>query len=215
LEINTIAIKVSAAAERKIKSGHPWIFDKAIEKISKQGNAGDLAIIFDRKTNKRLAVGLYDPNSAIRIKILSNSDPVQLDQNWFSEKSKLAYDRRSAFEKTYTNAYRLIHGENDGFPGLIADRYADYLVIKIYSEIWLPYLEQIINALKTLNNFKGILLRTSRLVQKQTKGNTLFEDAKILHGEIPEEIEFLEYGLKFKTNLRNMPFQEGRLMFQV
>lgn len=202
MEIDRIAVKVSAAAERKIKSGHPWVFEQAIEKLSKDPKAGDLAIIFNRKTNKRLAVGLYDPASVIRIKILSNSGPVNLDQTWFDEKTTLANEQRSHFEKTYTNAYRIIHGENDGFPGLIVDRYAQYMVVKVYSEIWLPYLKMFLESLMKIGDFKGILLRTSRLVQKQTKGNTAIIDGTVLHGELPEEIEFLEYGLKFKTNLR-------------
>lgn len=202
MEIERIAVKVSAAAERKIKSGHPWIFDKAIEKESKDPKAGDLAIIYARKTNKLLAVGLYDPSSVIRIKIISNAGPVELDQKWFDEKSKLSIDKREAFEKTYTNAYRVIHGENDGFPGLIVDKYAEYLVVKVYSEIWLVYMNQILKTLKKLLPHKGILLRTSRLVQTQTKENPIYKDGSVLLGEIPEEIEFLEFGLKFKTNLR-------------
>lgn len=202
MEVNRIAIKVSAAAERKIKSGHPWVFDQAVEKVSKPGKAGDLAIIYDRKTNKRLAVGLYDPASVIRIKVLSNSEAVQLNQQWFDGRIQGAFNLRNHFEKTFTNAYRILHGENDGFPGLIVDRYTDYAVIKIYSEIWIPYLDLIQTSLHKLHKFQGLLLRTSRLVQKQTKENSDVADATVLYGTIPDDIEFLEFGLKFKTNLR-------------
>ncbi len=202
MELNRIACKVSAAAERKIKSGHPWIFEQAIEKLSKPGEAGDLVIIYDRKSNKRIGIGLYDPASVIRIKMLSTTDPVDLSLTWFHERIQNAFVKREHFKKTFTNAYRILHGENDGFPGLIVDKYADFLVVKVYSEIWLPYLDKILEALIKLEAYTGVLLRTSRLVQKQTKGNPDLADGKLLYGEIPEEIEFLEFGLSFKTNLR-------------
>lgn len=202
MKVKTIAVKVSAAAERKIKSGHPWIFDQSIERLSKEGSAGDLAIIYDRKSNKLLAVGLYDPSSVIRIKILSNQGGLQLDQDWFDLNLKHAFEKRNSFKHSYTNAYRIVHGENDGFPGLIVDRYADYLVVKVYSEIWLRYLERIQTALQNLTQSKGILLRTSRHVQKERKKDDPYFDGQVLLKEIPEEIVFMEHGLKFKTNLR-------------
>ena len=65
-----IAVKVNKAAERMIRKQHPWIFESAITKQSKEGRAGDLAIIYDQKNNKLLAIGLYDPDSPIRIKVL-------------------------------------------------------------------------------------------------------------------------------------------------
>lgn len=65
-----IAVKVNKAAERMIRKRHPWVFESAIVKQSKEGEAGDLAIIYDQKDNKLLAIGLYDPDSPIRIKIL-------------------------------------------------------------------------------------------------------------------------------------------------
>ena len=66
-----IAVRVKPAAERAIKQGHPWIYEEAITNQSHLGNAGDLAVVYGQgEKNRFLAVGLYDPFSPIRIKIL-------------------------------------------------------------------------------------------------------------------------------------------------
>ena len=68
---NRLAIKLTPDGERILKQQqHPWIFSESIRKINKEGEAGDIAIIFDGKSNTVLGVGLYDPDSPIRIKML-------------------------------------------------------------------------------------------------------------------------------------------------
>ena len=56
-----ISVRVKAAAERAVRQGHPWVFEDAIVKQSHLGNAGDLAVIYDREKNQFLAVGLVRP----------------------------------------------------------------------------------------------------------------------------------------------------------
>ena len=74
-----IAVRVKPAAERAIRQGHPWVFEESIVKQSHLGNAGDLAVIYDRDKNRFLAVGLYDPFSPIRIKILHRERPERIN----------------------------------------------------------------------------------------------------------------------------------------
>ena len=62
-----MALRVSPAAERALRQGHPWLFDQAIRHQSHQGASGDLAVIFNRK-RRFLAVGLYDPHASIRVR---------------------------------------------------------------------------------------------------------------------------------------------------
>jgi len=66
-----LAVKLSNTAERLVKQGHPWIFSDSITKINKEGTTGDLAILFDVRNNQPYAIGLYDANSPIRIKVIS------------------------------------------------------------------------------------------------------------------------------------------------
>ena len=139
-----LAIKLKPAAQKAVRHGHPWVFESGIVKQNKEGNAGDLAIIFDQRRNKFLAIGLFDPHSPIRIKILQKDNSANIDTAWFQEKIETAYAKRRPLLKTDTNSYRLIYGENDGLPGFIADVYDHVLVVKLYSAIWLPFLKQIL-----------------------------------------------------------------------
>jgi len=161
-----LAIRVSNQAEGKIRQKHPWIFDNSITSFSHLGNPGDLAIIFNKK-NKFLALGLWDPLSPIRIRLLHYQQPVDLDQTWFSSKIKLSISKRSSIDQNTTTGYRLIHGENDGLPGLIVDRYDEILVIKIYSLAWAPHLEMVINSLQEIIPYKSIVLRLSRKIESE------------------------------------------------
>ncbi len=144
-----IAVKLSVAGERSVRNHHPWIFSESIEKVNKDGESGDLAIIFSHTKNKAMGVGLFDPRSPIRIKMIHFDSGITIDTSFFSNKIQAAFSLRKDLLKTRTNSYRLLSGENDGFPGLIADVYSDVLVVKLYSAIWLPFFKK--NPVKITN----------------------------------------------------------------
>lgn len=196
--MSAIAIKLKPAAERKVKQGHPWVFNESIVKQSRVGNVGEKVVVFDNKKNKFLAFGLYDPSSPIRVKILSRK-PLTVNGDWFLEQFYEAYDKRKSLLKTNTNSYRLIYGESDGFPGLIVDVYADVIVIKLYSLIWHSWLDDIVKALIQVSKAKTAVLRLSRNVQKETDA---LKDGDLLHGQLENEIiEFVEHDVKFSANV--------------
>ena len=199
IETNRLAIKLKPAAERMVKRGHPWIFDEGIVKQSAEGKAGDLAIIFDQKKNKFLACGLYDPDSPIRIKIIQFQTSANINGDFFREKITKAHDIRQPLLATQTNSYRLIYGENDSFPGLIADVYADVLVLKLYSWIWLPYLNDILTHLVQISSCKTVVLRLSRKLENNTLG---LSDGQVIFGTLEDEVViFQEHGLRFAANV--------------
>ena len=110
-----IALRISPAAERAIRSGHPWLFANAIRQQSHDGRSGDLAVIFDRK-RRFLAIGLYAPASPIRVRILAQGQPTKIDADWFLYKLETAVEQRLSLLQTNTTGYRLVHGENDAHP---------------------------------------------------------------------------------------------------
>ena len=197
-----IAIKVKPSVEKIIRKGHPWLFENGITKVSTEGKAGDLAIIFDNKKNKFLAVGLYDPYSPIRVKILQANDPATINEAWFETKIQAAYDKRLPLLQTDTNSYRLIYGENDGLPSLIADVYDEVLVLKIYSLIWLPFLQILTPIVLKISQCKTLVLRLSRNAEQQNEALNGLKNGQILHGTLENEtIIFTEHGLKFQANV--------------
>jgi 23S rRNA (cytosine1962-C5)-methyltransferase len=198
----SISVKVKPSVEKIIRQQHPWLFEKGIVKQSKEGNAGDLAILYDNKKNKFLALGLYDPFSPIRIKLLQFHTSTKINEEWFEQKIKTAYNKRESLLATDTNSYRLIHGENDGLPSLIADVYADVLVVKLYSLIWLPFLQKIFKNLLEISNCKTLVLRLSRHVQQQESALQGLHDGQIIYGELENEVVvFKEHGVLFSSNV--------------
>ncbi len=194
-----LAVKLKPKAEKLVKQGHPWVFEDSIAKQNKEGNAGDIAILFDQRKDKVFAIGLYDPDSPIRIKMISDV-PATPDAVFFKEKIRIAFSKRSKLLKTDTDSYRFIFGENDSFPGLIADIYKDVLVIKFYSGIWFPYLEMILPELVAVSNVDTVVVRLSRNLQKSNAHG--FKDGQVIHGALPSEvIYFREHGIRFSANV--------------
>jgi 23S rRNA (cytosine1962-C5)-methyltransferase len=158
-------------------------------------------VIFDAH-RRFLAVGLYDPTSPIRVRVLQHRQPATIDVGWFESKLLAAARARKSLQGTDTDGYRLVHGENDGLPGLVIDRYADALVIKIYTPAWVPHLKEFCSALADINPAERWILRLSRSLQKQpdllfglTNGMTIF-------GQAPDgPILFRENGLIFESDL--------------
>jgi len=192
-----LGLHIHPQAEKALRQGHPWLYESAISRQSHQGQAGDLAIVYDRK-DRFLALGLYDPDSPIRVKILQQGQPAPLDEGWFARAIENAWTRRLPLHASATDGYRLIHGENDGLPALIVDRYADTLVLKLYSPIWLPHLAWVVAGLRRLHPWQRGVLRLSR----QMQGQHGLADGLVLWGDAPPgPIIFQENGLRFQADV--------------
>jgi len=195
-----LAVKLTAVGERNVRNGHPWIFTDSILKLNKGGKSGDLTIVFSKNKNEVIGIGLLDPDSPIRIKMLTNIGGVTIDTSFFEEKINKAFALRAELLETVTNSYRLLFGENDGFPGFIADVYDNALVVKLYSAIWFPYLKAILEKLIETTSCETVVLRLSRKLQGNGFHN--FYDGQILFGKLSDEVvQFTEHGVKFSANV--------------
>ena len=139
--------------------------------------------------------------SPICIKMLHHGGGVLLDSNFFLNKINEAYKLRIPLLKTNTNSYRFLFGENDGFPGLIADVYHKVIVVKLYSSIWFPYLKIITEHLLTVSDTTTAVLRLSRSLQ-QLKDRYNTEDGQVIYGTLTDaNIPFIEHGVHFSANV--------------
>ena len=91
VEPKVLAVKLSAKGEKSVRYQHPWIFSDSIEKVNKEGASGDIAVIFSYTKNKPIGVGLYDPDSPIRIKMLHFGSGAKLDSEFFRDKIEVAF----------------------------------------------------------------------------------------------------------------------------
>src|SRR5215207_9021339 len=128
-----VAVRVTPDAVRQVRGGHPWVYETAIRSVSHDGEPGDLAVIFDAG-RRFVAIGLWDPTSPIRVRILHHGKPASIDRAWWAARVDAAIARRQPLaDDPATTGYRVIHGENDGLPGLVVDRYDATAVIKLYT----------------------------------------------------------------------------------
>lgn len=196
-----LAVKLNAKGEQFVVKGHPWVFSKSIIKINANAKTGDLAIIFSKNKNKVVGIGLFDADSPIRIKVIHNAETkAEINSEFFRHKIELAFQKRAELLQTKTNSYRLLFGENDGFPGLIADVYDTVLVVKLYSEIWLPYLASILESLQHISCAKTIVMRLSRTLQNSKTNN--LTDGDVVFGTLKNEVvNFVEHGVNFSANV--------------
>ncbi len=194
-------LRVTAAAERAVRAGHPWVFSESILSQNAPGESGNLAAIYDRK-NRFLALGLFDPHSPLRVRILQQGKPALLDVNWWRHRLRSAVDKRAGMFGDDTTGYRLIHGESDGWPALVLDRYADTLVLKCYSSAWLPRLPSLLPLLRQEIPHQRLVLRLSRNIQKPARQYANLTDAAILNGSpIEEPVVFFENGFRFEADV--------------
>ena len=196
-----LRLRVTAASETQIRGGHPWVYGDSIREQNREGAPGELAVIYDRK-DKFLAVGLFDPDSPIRVRILHAGKRQAIDAAWWSARLAQTAERRHGLFDEQTNGYRLINGESDGWPGLVLDRYDKTLVLKLYSVVWLPRFEMILELIRAQFKPERLVLRLSRNIQASARKTISAQDGQILFGDKLEACPtFLESGLRFEADV--------------
>jgi 23S rRNA (cytosine1962-C5)-methyltransferase len=196
-----LRLRIKKAAETAVRRGHPWVFSESIQEQNRPGKVGELAVVYDRQ-DRFLAVGLFDPDSAIRLRVLQAGKPQTIDEHWWAARLDKTLEKRSGLFDEQTNAYRCINGESDGFPGLVLDRYGDTLVLKLYTAAWLPRLEALADLISDRLGSERVVLRLSRNIQEVSAKQFAKSDGQMLRGGTQQDVLiFLETGIKFEADV--------------
>lgn len=221
-----LRLRVTTTAESMIRGGHPWLYDASIREQNRAGQPGELAVIYDRR-NKFLALGLYDPLSPIRVRVLHHGKPATADDAWWRVRLQTALARRDGLFDAQTTGYRCLSGESDGWPGLVLDRYDTTFVLKLYTAVWLPRVGEVVgwlrDALPTVaavcdrRSATGgrsqsaateeqpplrLVLRLSRNIQSLAEREFNLRDGQVLLGSAPDgPVVFLETGIRFEAEV--------------
>jgi 23S rRNA (cytosine1962-C5)-methyltransferase len=196
-----LRLRVTAAAERTLRAGHPWLFADSVVEQNRTGELGELGIVYDQK-NRFLAAGLFDPSSPIRLRVLQKGKPMAIDRHWWQARLDKALDCRRGLFNSQTTGFRWINGESDGWPALVLDRYDKALVLKLYSAIWLPQLAMIVDLLQEVLSPERIVLRLSRNVQDLAAHQFAKHDGMVLQGPaLAGPVPFRESGLSFEADV--------------
>ena len=184
--------------EKPLKAFHPWIFSGAIDFIDEGYKAGDLIRIL-AADESFLGIGSINPASQITIRMFTFADE-PVDAALFRRKIKEAVKLRGKLTPEGTTGIRLIHSEGDFLPGLIVDRYGDYLAAQFLTAGIEPWRDTIIQILRESVPVKGIYERSDPEVRAKEE---LAPSEGLLWGEEPPElVAFTENGFQFQADLR-------------
>jgi 23S rRNA (cytosine1962-C5)-methyltransferase len=185
--------------DKSIINRHPWIFSGGIASKDEHIADGDLVKIYSNN-DQFLAIGYYNSRTSIAVRILTFTDE-PIDEIFWTKRFKNAFElRKEILKDQNTNACRLVHSEGDLIPGLVIDRYNDYLVVQV-STLGIDKLKnEIVSVLQTMLKPKGIF-ENSDSPSRKMEG--LKPINQVLTGDIPEIVEVLENGVKFKVAMQS------------
>jgi 23S rRNA (cytosine1962-C5)-methyltransferase len=201
--------------DKSIKRRHPWIFSGAIAEVSGQPGVGETVEIRDSRGGF-LAYGAYSPSSQIRIRIWSWNKNAQIDPDFLRTRLATAINYRKSPifraeaplagshiqiaepHQTLPTAIRLVHGESDGLPGLVVDKYGDSLVVQFLSAGPERWRETIADLLLELGDAQNILDRSD--VDVRTLEG-LPQRVSPIRGTPPDNVVITENGLRFAVGL--------------
>ncbi len=181
---------VSARGAERWAAGHPWIYRSDL--IDPPAAPAGAIVVTDRG-NRPLGVALYSPQSEIALRLLDRDASTSLDNAWWRTRLARALARRTPLA-AHTNAYRVVHGEADGLPSLIVDRYDRWLVVQLLSAGLEAFRAPIVDALRELLAPDGILARNDTAVRTK---EGLTRATELLLGDVPREIEVAEHGIRY------------------
>ncbi|MEO5568478.1 MAG: class I SAM-dependent rRNA methyltransferase [Gemmatimonadaceae bacterium] len=181
---------VSARAAKRWEQGHPWIYRSDVE--GRPDAPAGIVEVADHR-GRLLGSALWSPSSEISLRLLDRDASVSIDAAWWRKRIHDAAARRSGVS-THTNAYRILHGEADGCPSLVCDRYDRYLVIQLMSAGIEQCRDMIVAALESLPDVDGILARNDVPLRRKEQ---LPVGVELLRGTVPQEIEVNEHGIRY------------------
>jgi len=179
-----------------ISEKSPWIFSGAIEAVREFDTDGGLCRVL--LGDEVVATGYINTQTNIAVRVLDFGD-VSIDREFIVRRFEESRRIKETLLRGCTNAYRLIHAEGDRFPGLVVDKYGEYLVMQS-STAGIDHLRGlIVDALVEVFQPKGILEKSSS-TSRRTEG--LEAVNQLLYGTVPEEVVVEEYGLKYAVDLQ-------------
>lgn len=183
--------------DKPVSQGHPWIFSGAVDRIEGNTERAGVADVLDCDGHW-LGRGTFQPHSQIRVRVLTHKNE-EINQAFFFHRFATAASLRRSVSSS-TDAYRLVNGEGDFLPGLVVDRYADFLVCQFFTS-GIESLEAfIVPALTRSFPVKGVYGKSQGRVRAE---EGLLPETGVLWGEEPPStVEIRENGVRFGVDIR-------------
>jgi len=187
-------VVVSRKGQARVERGHPWVFRSD---VLKDGGATAGAVVrVEGPRGEPLGFALWSSRSEIRLRMVERGE--SLPDGFWRARIERALDWRRTVAAG-AEAFRVVHGEGDGLPSLVVDRYGDYLSIQTLSQATERAKDEIVTALVQLLEPKGVVERNDPRV-RQLEG--LEPVVSVLHGEVPDAVEVDEGDVRLRADLR-------------
>jgi 23S rRNA (cytosine1962-C5)-methyltransferase len=183
---------ISQRGEERVRSGRPWVYRSDVAQVS--AASGDVVRVAGPR-GKTIGYALYSDRSEIALRVFSRSAEPPAETIW-RERLLAAIDYREGLSIDAT-AYRLVHGEADRLPGLVVDKYAEYLVVQALTQGMDRLLPEITAILVGVVKPAGILARNDPRV-RLLEG--LEQRVNVLHGDVPQTIEIRESHMAYSVD---------------
>lgn len=192
-------IRLKSGKEKPVLHRHPWVFSGAIARVDGSPQPGDTVEVQSSR-GEFLARGYYNPRSQIAVRLLTWDLSEAVDAGFWRRRLQAAIDRRrSLAESEDTTAYRLVNAESDGLPGLIVDRYGEWLVLQALTLGIDRCKPVLVDLLQELLAPRGIYERSDVDVRPR---EGLEAQSGTLAGDAPDEdLVIQEHGLRFRVDL--------------
>jgi 23S rRNA (cytosine1962-C5)-methyltransferase len=195
--MNTLVLK--KGREKSLKRRHPWLFSGAVEKVNGKPAIGDTVHVVDG-SGKTLASAAYSPKSQIRARVWTFDPAEEVDADFFRNRIQKSLALREALPAAkHANALRLVHGESDGLPGLVVDRYADVLVAQFLAAGVERWRDPILDLLVEISGCEAIFERSDAEVRKLEGLEPRVGFAR--GNRNASRCPILEYGLNFRVDV--------------
>lgn len=191
-------LRLSSNQDRRLRAGHLWVYSNEVDSDATplKGFEPGQVVAIENAQGRWLGIGYVNPNSLICARLVTRVRGVAFDQSLLVHRIKVALALR---ERLYPAPfYRLLFGEADGVPGLVVDRYGDYLVVQLTTAGMERQREAVVAALVKVLRPQGILLRNDGSV-RELEGLTRYVEPA--HGSIPEPVVVEEGGCRFEVSL--------------
>ena len=186
---------ISRRGADRIRGGHPWVYRSDV--LEAEAEPGDLVRVVSER-DRRVGWALWSSASQIALRFLSTEEVVD-ERQLFRDRIAQAIAYRASLDVDAT-ACRLVHAEADRLPGLIVDRYGDWLVVQTLSQGSDRRIDLLTELLVELAHPRGILARNDPKVRRL---EGLDERVDVVYGDVPERIEIREGAVRYQVDPRH------------
>ena len=194
---NLPIVHVINGRQKKLLQGHPWVYGNEIERVEGEIEDGGLVTVVDFR-GRYMGTGFYNSKSLITVRLLTHRQEGITDALIASRVKAACEYRRFVMSRPGTDSCRLIYGEADRLPGVIADRFGGVIVLQVLALGMERFTQVIADALLACEKPDCLLLQNDDAIRRK-EGMECF--TRVLYGTLPEENIIHENGVKLAVDV--------------